>query len=120
MLCVKPVFWDPLDKWVSRGDPNSTRRVTDWLPLGKIIAVCELAECVQIQKERDEFAVSHLRAPEYNGWVKLPPDEPELSFGDYTPGRYAWILANVRELKSPPTARGALGLWEYPEGLVLA
>jgi hypothetical protein len=43
----------------------------------------------------------------------IPPDEPELSFGDYTPGRYAWILENVQALPGPIPCKGALGLWEW-------
>ena len=40
------------------------------------------------------------------------PAEPERSFGDYTPGRFAWYLENVKPV-SPIAAKGALGLWEW-------
>ncbi len=46
-------------------------------------------------------------------WVTIPPDEPERSFGDYTPGRFAWLLADVKPLPDPAPARGGLGLWEW-------
>lgn len=62
------------------------------LPRGAIVAVAEL-----VAIERIEAATM--------------PDEPERSFGDYRPGRYAWHLAGVRRLVSPRPARGALGLW---------
>jgi hypothetical protein len=43
-------------------------------------------------------------------WMLSPS---EKAFGDYTPGRYAWLLADVRRLPEPIPARGALGLWEW-------
>lgn len=39
--------------------------------------------------------------------------EPELSFGNYAPGRFAWHLGPVTRLEAPITARGALGLWPW-------
>jgi hypothetical protein len=65
-------------------------------PLGAIIAVCELTDCLEIQPL--SFII---------------PDKPERSFGDYTPGRFAWILGNVHQLKEPIPAHGALGLWTF-------
>ena len=42
----------------------------------------------------------------------------ELALGDYTPGRYAWKLANVKKLPEPIPAKGRQGLWNWepPEG----
>lgn len=66
------------------------------LPLGQILAVCTLKHCVRIG------------TPD----VGLPPPEPELSFGDYAAGRYAWILRDVQPLPEPVAASGSMGLWE--------
>ncbi len=63
-------------------------------PLGAVIATCQLVRCWKIGKDE-----------------AIP--EPERSFGDYTAGRYAWLLANVHPLPEPVPARGALGLWEW-------
>jgi hypothetical protein len=43
--------------------------------------------------------------------------QQELSFGNYTLGRYAWILEEAQQLPAP--AQGVLGLWEWepPEEL---
>lgn len=51
---------------------------------------------------------------------ELPP-HPAVDFGDYTTGRYAWRLANLRPLPTPIEARGQLGLWDWtpPEGVKL-
>ena len=36
----------------------------------------------------------------------------EAAFGDFTPGRWAWEIANVRPLHEPIPYKGALGLWQ--------
>jgi FKBP-type peptidyl-prolyl cis-trans isomerase 2 len=43
--------------------------------------------------------------------VQIPPEEPERSFGNYQPGRYAWVLANILQLDEPIPARGYQSLW---------
>jgi hypothetical protein len=64
------------------------------LPRGVIVAVVELVDCILITTE------------------ETIPAEPERSFGDYHPGRYAWHLASLIRLPLPPVpARGRLGLW---------
>jgi hypothetical protein len=66
---------------------------TSSLPLGSIIAICELTSCRQTDTLVNE----------------LSPEEMEL--GDYAPGRYAFRLENVRQLKQPVPVRGSLGFW---------
>lgn len=63
------------------------------LPTGVIVATCELINVL--------------------GVGSLTVGEPEKSFGDYTPGRYGWLLANIQPLAEPKPAKGALGLWEW-------
>lgn len=80
------------------------------LPRGVIIAVVELVDVVTIignwQYEAHGF--------------KVIPDEPERSFGNYSGGRWAWLLRNVRRLREPIPARGSLGLWEYDTAAIMA
>ena len=64
------------------------------LPLGAVIAVAMLVDVQRITPDNI-------------------PAEPERSFGDYTPGRFAWFLHDVRRLPEPFEAKGALGLWEW-------
>jgi hypothetical protein len=40
-------------------------------------------------------------------------ERDELYFGDWTPGRYAWELANVKILEKPTPAKGKQGLWNW-------
>jgi activating signal cointegrator 1 len=44
---------------------------------------------------------------------RFPHEEP---FGDYSEGRFAWVTEYVKHLDDPREVRGALGLWEWPEG----
>ena len=73
------------------------------LPLGKILAVCNLRHCVRIGTPG----------------IDLPPPEPERSFGDYALGRYAWMLSDAQPLPKPIAATGSMGLW-VPDEEVLA
>ena len=42
----------------------------------------------------------------------------EKAFGDYTPGRFAWILQDPVLFKTPLPAKGSLILWEFDEKLI--
>jgi hypothetical protein len=69
-----------------------------WLPCGKIVAICQLADIIKAQD--------------------IEPDltKQELVLGDFTSGRYAWRLEDMRMLKSPIPARGRQGLWMWDFG----
>lgn len=70
-------------------------------PLGVVLASCHLWDVVPVE---DVFA-NH----RYPSWAT----KRELQFGDYSPGRYAWILTDVKRPPEPIPAKGALGLWEW-------
>ena len=47
-------------------------------------------------------------------------DEPinkrhEMEFGDFTPGRWAWVMEDVQPLPEPVPCRGWLGIWTVPD-----
>lgn len=42
----------------------------------------------------------------------------QIPFGDFRPGRFAWLLDNVRALPEPITARGHRGLRDCPVAVV--
>lgn len=42
------------------------------------------------------------------------------AFGDFTPGRFGWVLADVRRPRTPIPCRGALGLWVVPGDVLKA
>lgn len=45
--------------------------------------------------------------------------EDEAEFGDFSDGRFAWVLDDVVELVKPQPARGSLGLWKWMPSTVL-
>jgi activating signal cointegrator 1 len=63
------------------------------LPIGCIVCVCDLTECRQ----------TATLAPSLS--------EVETKWGDFAPERYAFRLENVRVLREPVPASGALGFW---------
>lgn len=71
------------------------------LPRGAVIAVCNLIDCVPT----DDLTQKQIGTERY--------------FGDFSLGRYAWILEDVRQLPEPIPAKGRQGLWnwEVPEGV---
>jgi hypothetical protein len=91
-LCFSVPFRDYLGDYVSL---NETYLGQHKFPLGAIVATCNLAKVLRVVP-----------------WNKLP-NEPEYSFGDYSPDRYMWFLENIVALPEPIKVKGALSLWEW-------
>lgn len=88
----------------------------DGLPLGAIIAVGELTAVHRVPATPCRFPRGVGDDHKYASYpVTLPPfqDDVERAFGDYTPGRYAWILEDIQRLDALVECKGALGLWEW-------
>lgn len=79
------------------------------LPLGKIVAVAELVEVVEIEPGVAGPRVCMAAV----AWQRRDQlyHQREHAFGDYTVGRFQWRLENVRRLRHPLPARGMQGLW---------
>lgn len=73
---------------------------------GCIIAKCNLVDCIEIIENRPGLAEAILA----NG---MKVRDKEFWFGDYTPGRFAWILEDIEGLLELIPAKGQLGLWEF-------
>jgi len=69
------------------------------LPLGRVVVICKLVNCYKIR-------------PGFNA-ASADAVAQERAFGDWTPGRYAWHLANPLQLVTPIPAQGHQGLWEW-------
>jgi hypothetical protein len=76
-------------------------------PFGMVVATANLVDCLQIKEIHGRIWAVNL-----NG-SSIHIQGNELEFGDYTPGRYAWILEDIQELPEPIPARGAQGLWNW-------
>jgi hypothetical protein len=84
------------------------------LPTGKLVGIVRMDDCVLIKS-------SNAGTPFLDtDWTDRLPGEPELSFGDFTPGRYAWPASNPRRLVEPVPFKGRLGLFNVPDELLKA
>lgn len=86
------------------GYPGDAETIALELDYGAIIATCELVDIVST----NQLPLGWRRG-KHAWWFT----EQERAFGDYRPNRYAWLLAEVKALKTPIPARGAQGLWTY-------
>lgn len=94
------------------------------LPRGAIIATAELVNCWYIVHNpgTDIDVARHIpigaesmtqdkHAPDFADY--FIPSEREMIFGNWTPGRYAWEIANIKLLDTPIPAKGKQGLWNW-------
>lgn len=70
------------------------------MPLGALVAIARLSACVPAIHPH----------PDYQRLLT----ERELSLGFFAPGRYGWVLADVRPLPAPIPWKGAQGVFEVP------
>jgi activating signal cointegrator 1 len=69
------------------------------LETGAIIGSATLADCVPVETIDDQLRTMPI----------------ERALGDYSDGRFAWILTDVKKFKQPiRNVKGQLGLWTYP------
>lgn len=114
----------------------------EWVgPLGCVVAVADLVDCVPIcgADERVPRAwMPHIAEVRGEGpqagqlwwwkgsdggyaptsrWITQDVSD-QRPFGDFTPGRHAWLLDNVRPLSTPVPAKGRQGLWKPDDALI--
>lgn len=110
-LCSQEPFCSVLNAWAreyAKGytDPKSMVE-RPLMPFGTIVATCELVDVQRIRGQRGFMVIGRSSSREWQ------LTDQERAFGDYTAGRYAWLLADVKMLPEPIPAKGALGLWEW-------
>ncbi|MBG9730810.1 2-oxoglutarate dehydrogenase E1 [Lysinibacillus sphaericus] len=76
--------------------------ITD-LPVGAIIAIADLTHCHEVLEDYG------LSAKTTGGIVT----NKEYAFGDFSEGRYAWELKDIKVLPIPIEIKGQLRLWEW-------
>lgn len=76
-------------------------------PLGCVIATCDLVSVRLIEQPKGNH---YGFAQEGKSWYLT---DQEQAFGDFTPGRYAWLLDNIVMLPEPIPAKGFQLLWEW-------
>lgn len=68
------------------------------LHTGKIFLKCNLIDCIQITEDYAQ----KVKSENLNNYL----------CGDYSVGRYAWILSNVQYIEEIP-AKGQLSIWNF-------
>lgn len=76
---------------------------------GKVVAIAEMVACVPLEHVVPGTVLFRGTEREYE------VTEREHDLGWYGPGRYGFLLADVRPLVRPIAAVGALGLWDWDE-----
>jgi hypothetical protein len=76
------------------------------IPFGQALCVVTLSDCVTTGE-------INTRA-QYQRWL----EGDEYYFGDYSPGRYAWKLDNLRPLKKPFRVSGKQGFFEVDDAMI--
>lgn len=69
------------------------------LNFGYIICKCTLVDCVYMTEEY----INNMKENNYQEYI----------CGEYSVGRYAWILENIELLDKPILTKGHLGVWNY-------
>ncbi len=92
------------------------------IPLGAALAACTLVDCVPmldvvgteshpgpwLEVGRSRPYLSLWRGP---GSEVAERVDDQLPYGQFEPGRFAWLLADVAPLPEPIPVRGRQGLW---------
>lgn len=104
--------------WEHRLDIEPTEDAV--VAYGMVVATCELVDVVLTDDlymptvaEPDRIADRHMRSIPNAQWAITE----NLPYGDFSRGRYAWLLHNVKPLVRPIISRGYQRIWnwEIPE-----
>lgn len=83
------------------------------LPFGALVAVAELVDCIPTESFTSGFLLAERTRDGFFGiW-----DEDDM--GNFDPGRFGWVLKNIRPLKYPLPWKGRQGLFTVPDKLLL-
>lgn len=80
-------FWETMEAVGGKTD----------LPRGAVIGTVEIVDCVPVEE------------------IAAALTEQERLLGDYSPGRWAWVLKNPVPFPVPIQARGKQGWWNWEE-----
>lgn len=85
-------------------------RTLDELPVGRIVAVVDLVDVEQVPHHGDWP----------RGLLARWRGGDEKFFGDFSPGRWGWMLAAQHPLLDPVRADGRQGIWHAPPSVAAA
>lgn len=85
------------------------------LPLGAMVATCQLVDCVPTEHIRwtenpfIDRAENWDRGEDGTTWVH----ESERPYGNYQPDRFVWLLADIQPIRHPIPVKGGQRLWRW-------
>lgn len=89
----------PMNKYNDRLELMNIIKDLD-MNYGYIICKCRLIDCIYMD---DDFI------------NKIQNNHQEYICGEYSVGRYAWILDDIEPLETLIKAKGKLGIWNYDD-----
>lgn len=99
---------EPYRSVLARGGYDSANE----LPRGVIVALARLDDVIV-------FTRTSLRETRLRSARGLLPRH-EADFGNFSPGRFGFVLSRLQRLSAPVAAKGMLGLWELSPALTRA
>lgn len=116
----RPQLFGAIPAYLKLVTPKSSTYLRDDLDLGCVIAIADLVDCRQIIGTKAEtinienigdVTLEHSKIIlEGNPYEMEIDGVSEYDLGNYTPGRYAWILDNVQRVEPIP-AKGQQRIW---------
>jgi hypothetical protein len=79
------------------------------LPLGAVVAIAQLVDVVPV----DKIDRAWISQPDISESGRYVISEKDQAFGDFSAGRYAWILTDAQRLQEPVPAVEGSGLWDW-------
>lgn len=92
-LLIHAAMGMPADARRFASEEFAQGRGLEYFPLGAVVALARLVDVVSTE----------------DAWPGA--SDLECSYGDFSAGRWAWMLEDVVPLSTPILARGALSLW---------
>lgn len=91
----------------------------DLLPFGAIVATCNVVDC----RDSGSFTGHEIDAPRRpdrigNSLLEEGLQWTERQMGDFTLGRFGWVLENIQALATPVPFKGMQGFFNVPDELL--
>lgn len=84
------------------------------LPLGAVLGTGIITASYEIRIGPDGSTPMMAMYEDQSGaYVPLPIPDDQLPYGDWTPGRHAWLITDPQPLPEPIPAKGRQGWWTW-------
>jgi len=81
------------------------------LSFGAIVAVCTLSDC----RPTETFTIDELDRPRTRAGLPIGCIWTERMMGDFSKGRWGWVLTDIQPLRERIPWKGRQGLFDVPE-----